>query len=58
MSGQKGRGGMGSHKHAISGTPGMPPGLKQRLAREANSKKKKKAKTKMYSSVDELMKDR
>lgn len=58
MSGQKGRGGMGSHKHAISGTLGMPPGLKQQLARDVNSKKKKKPKQKMYGSVDEQMKDR
>ena len=57
MSRQQGRGGMGSHKHGSSGKTGMPPGLKQQLAREENKRKrKKKRRQTMYDSIRALMK--
>ncbi len=57
----QGRGGMGSHKHGVSGRGGLPPGLKQRLAREQNQRSKERAQTRkrrkqrMYETVRELM---
>jgi hypothetical protein len=40
---QVGRGGMGSHKHGVSGTPGKSPKLRmaQRLAAERDERKAK-----------------
>jgi hypothetical protein len=59
MSMQQGRGGMGSHKHSVSGEPGLPPGLKQSLAREENKRREKIShRQRMYGSVPELMRDR
>jgi len=56
MSKQQGRGGMGSHKHGVSGKSGMPPGLKQQLAREENKRKDKKSRRqRMYDSIAALM---
>jgi hypothetical protein len=57
----QGRGGMGSHKHGISGRGGSPPGLKQRLAREQIQRSKERAETRkrhrqpMYNTIRELM---
>ncbi len=52
MSKQQGRGGMGSHKHGVSGKSGMPRGLKQRLAREENKRQEKKSRRqRMYESI-------
>lgn len=59
MSRQQGRGGMGSHKHGVSGQSGLPPGLKQRLAREDNERRKKKKREQpMYASLQALMRQR
>lgn len=35
MGGEVGRGGMGSHKHGVSGRPGKSPKERHRLRREA-----------------------
>lgn len=54
-----GRGGMGSHKHGVSGTVGQNRRALQALSREVNRKMaavKKKPKAPMYGSVQELMK--
>ena len=57
----QGRGGMGSHKHGVSGRGGSPPGLKQRLAREQNQRSKERAqmrkrrRQRMYETIRELM---
>ncbi len=57
----QGRGGMGSHKHGVSGRGGSPPGLKQRLAREQNQRQDEQQETRkrrrqgMYNSIRELM---
>ncbi len=54
-----GSGGMGSHKHGVSGKACMPPGLKQRLAHEENARQTKQTrKQRMHDSVRSLMKDR
>lgn len=37
MSNQKGRGGMGSHKHGVSGQAPRSPGYKMQRTREANA---------------------
>lgn len=59
MSMQQGRGGMGSHKHGVSGHAGLPPGLKQCLAREDNERREKTShRPRMYESVLELMRER
>ncbi|MGH8651509.1 MAG: hypothetical protein ACREYE_04705 [Gammaproteobacteria bacterium] len=56
MSKQQGRGGMGTHKHGVSGKSGMPPRLKQQLAREENKRKDKKGRRqRMYDSIAALM---
>jgi len=56
MSKQQGRGGMGSHKHGVSGKSGMPPGLKQQVAREENKRRDKKSRRqRMYNSIAALM---
>ncbi|MGH8651501.1 MAG: hypothetical protein ACREYE_04665 [Gammaproteobacteria bacterium] len=56
MSKQQGRGGIGSHKHGVSGKSGMPPRLKQQLAREENERKGKKSRRqRMYDSIAALM---
>ncbi len=53
---QKGQGGMGLHKHGVSGTGGQNRRGLQSLAREINRMtKKKKPSEKMSSSVRELM---
>jgi len=47
---------MGSHKHGVSGKSGMPPGLKQQLARDENKRKDKKSRRqRMYDSITALM---
>ncbi len=57
----QGRGGMGSHKHGVSGRGGPSPGLKQRLAREQNRRLKereevrKRRRSQFYDTVRELM---
>lgn len=54
----KGRGGLGSHKHGVSGTVGQNRRALQALAREVNRKAaeaKKKPKEPLYSSVRELL---
>ncbi len=57
----QGRGGMGSHKHGVSGRGGSPPGLKQRLAREQNQRQDEQQETRkrrrqgMCNSIRELM---
>lgn len=59
MSIQHGRGGMGSHKHGVSGESGMPSGLKQQLAREDNKRRiVKKGVGRFYDSIEALMKAR
>lgn len=59
MSMQQGRGGMGCHKHGVSGHTRLPPGLKQRLAREENKRREKTSHwQRMYESVSELMRER
>ena len=58
---RQGRGGLGSHKHGVSGRGGAPPGMKQRLAREQNQRSKEQAQTRkrrrqrMYETIRELM---
>lgn len=54
---QKSRGGMGSHKHAVSGTAGPNRRELQARARFVNklNEKPKKAKTPMFDTVGELM---
>jgi hypothetical protein len=59
---QQGRGGMGSHKHAVSGHRSPSPAYKQQRSREANrlaeEEQAKKPKAKTYASFEELRKDR
>ena len=57
---QTGRGGMGSHKHYISGKNGKSPRLRHQLRREAEAHTpvtRRKSECK-YSSVEEALKDR
>jgi hypothetical protein len=62
MSTHSGKSGMGSHKHAVSGTAGRSPRFKQNRQREANSaaaeRAKRDAKKKLvdtFGSVQEAM---
>lgn len=53
---QQGRGGMGSHKHGVSGHPTKSPRLRHWLKRWAEqSNDRKRRKTRTYGSVRELM---
>lgn len=52
---QQGRGGMGSHKHGISGYGGPSPRLKMWQKLEGAKPKPKRKKQKMYGSIGELM---
>ncbi len=60
----QGRGGMGSHKHGVSGRGGAPPGLKQRLAREQNQRlserqgTRKRRRQRIDETIRELMRRR
>ncbi len=60
----QGRGGMGSHKHGVSGRGGSPPGLKQRLAREQSQRQserteaRKRRRQRMYDTIRELIPER
>jgi hypothetical protein len=51
------RGGMGSHKHGVSGRPGPRPALKRFLAEFFNEEDKRRTKrrSKMYSSLREAL---
>src|SRR5512147_2329801 len=53
----QGRGGMGSHKHGVSGRPEPRPGLKRVLAGFFNeeAKRRTKRRSKMYSSLREAL---
>ena len=53
MSKQLGRGGMGPHKHGVSGPAGPPAAIKRSTAGFFNkeAERRKKPKSKMYSSV-------
>ena len=53
----QGRGGMGSHKHGVSGRPGPRPALKRFLAEFLNeeAKRRTKRRSKMYSSLREAL---
>jgi hypothetical protein len=55
----KGRGGMGSHKHGVSGYAPRSPGYKQQRTREANAladaERAKKQPGKTYASVAEAL---
>ncbi len=57
MSRQAGRGGMGSHKHGVSGRPGPPARVKWATAAFFNKETKRRAKPrrKMYDSVREAL---
>ncbi len=57
MSKQRGRGGMGSHKHAVSGRPGPPQAVKWATAEFFNKEaaRRKARKQKMYGSVREAL---
>ena len=59
MSRQKGRGGMGSHKHGVSGRPGPPAAVKRATAeffnREAEQRRRRKPK--MHETVREALRD-
>ena len=54
-----GRGGMGSHKHGVSGTNGQNRRGLQSLAREVNSQftRKKKSIEPMFKSIQDLMRN-
>ncbi len=57
MSRESGRGGMGMHKHAISGTPGQNRRGLQALGRFINrllESSKRRPKEPMFSSISEL----
>jgi hypothetical protein len=52
-----GRGGMGSHKHGVSGRSGKSPSFRHQMKREAEKDERKDNKKKIRdpkSSVDEL----
>lgn len=57
---QQGRGGMGSHKHGVSGNAPRSPAYKQAQTREANrladEARDKKAKPKVFRSVSDALK--
>ncbi len=56
---QQGRGGMGSHKHGISGKSQKSPRLRFLMKLEAeHSAQKRKKNTCVYSSLTELMQHR
>jgi hypothetical protein len=57
---QKGRGGMGSHKHGISGTPGKSPRLRLWLDMMARRQevKDRRRKLRFQTVRDALQKDR
>lgn len=57
MSKQKNRGGMGSHKHGVSGHAGKSPKLRLAIKREAEKDERKPKKTKTYPTVAEALKD-
>ncbi len=53
----KGRSGIGSHKHGVSGHTGKSPKFRHGLKREAEKNERKKKKSiNMYSSVTEALK--
>jgi hypothetical protein len=58
---QKGRSGMGSHKHGVSGHAPRSPAYKQQRTRETNAladeERKKKVKMKFYPSVSDALKN-
>lgn len=57
-----GRGGMGNHKHGVSGHATRTPGYKMQRTREANRLAEetaaKKPKPKMFSSLSEALRKR
>lgn len=57
---QQGRGGMGSHKHGISGRAGKSPAFRHWIKREAEKliRKGRHAIERPYSSVYEALKNR
>lgn len=63
---QQGRGGMGSHKHGISGRGGPSPGTKQWNTRRANRellkqqeiRRKHSAARRMFNTVKEALEQR
>ena len=57
MSKQRGRGGMGSHKHGVSGRAGPPRAVKWATAQFFNEEaaRRKARKQKMYGSVREVL---
>jgi hypothetical protein len=57
---QKGRGGMGSHKHGISGTPGKGPRLRLWLGMMARRQevKERRRKLRFQTVRDAFQKDR
>ncbi len=50
---QQGRGGMGSHKHGISGRPGKSPRLRLWERMQAEKNERKRRKSPMYPTVRE-----
>ena len=60
MSKQRGRGGMGSHKHGVSGRAGPPNAVKWATAEFFNKEaaRRKARKHKMYGSVGEALNPR
>ncbi len=60
MSKQRGRGGMGSHKHGVSGHAGPPNAVKWATAQFFNKEaaRRKARKHKMYGSVREALNPR
>jgi hypothetical protein len=55
---QVGRGGMGSHKHGVSGTPGRSPRFKHNTLIEAQKaeKTKRRKNEKLYKTASEAIK--
>ena len=57
---QQGRGGMGSHKHGISGRSGRSSGMKQSMARDANreaERTKRRKRPLQFNTVREAVKN-
>jgi hypothetical protein len=54
MSRQQGRGGMGSHKHGVSGHPGHPPKLRMWLKLLAKREEAWRRRSEFFGSVKEL----
>jgi hypothetical protein len=59
---QKGRGGMGSHKHGVSGRAPRSPAYKQQRTREANAladeEAAKKVSAKTYQTVSDALRQK